>query len=467
MKVSIFGLGYVGCVTAGCLAKDGHEIVGVDVARSKVDKLAEGHPTVVEVGLEILIAEAHREGRLTATTDGTAAVLATDASIVCVGTPTGRDGSLEMSAVRETVELIGRAMRQKMDRHVVILRSTVPAGTTESLVLPALNPEMPPSMLLQESQVVIVPEFLREGTAIADYYDPPFVVVGSATGHPDENAEVVQALFGRVTDLLHWMRFRETELLKAVCNTFHALKVAFANEIGSLCSSLSIDGHALMAQFVEDRKLNIAPTYLRPGLAFGGSCLPKDLRMLVQMAGRAGVDLPLLRGILASNEAHLKRAMDAIPKNGYRRIGLNGLAFKTGTDDLRESPIVLIAEHLIGKGYDVKIHDPALETARLTGTNREYIEEHIPHLSSRLVRNTDELIRHSELLVATRDAEALLGRMAELGKRLPVVDLSGRKHRPSKPTLEAARVSAGPELTPFPQSEVKGNGAHVREAIAA
>jgi GDP-mannose 6-dehydrogenase len=256
-------------------------------------------------------------------------------------------------------------------------------------------------------------------------------------------------------------------LLKAVCNSFHALKVAFANEIGSLCSSLSIDGHALMAQFVEDRKLNIAPTYLRPGLAFGGSCLPKDLRMLVQMAGRAGVDLPLLRGILASNEAHLKRAMDAIPKNGYRRIGLNGLAFKTGTDDLRESPIVLIAEHLIGKGYDVKIHDPALETARLTGTNREYIEEHIPHLSSRLVRNTDELIRHSDLLVATRDAEALLGRMAELGKRLPIIDLSGRKHRLTKPALTGARPAAE-----VPLADTRNNGHHnarteVKEPVGA
>jgi GDP-mannose 6-dehydrogenase len=449
MKVSIFGLGYVGCVTAGCLSKDGHEIIGVDVTPSKVERLASGHPTVVEVGLDALIAEAHRQGRLTATTDGVAAVLATDASIICVGTPTGRDGSLELSAVRQTAELIGRAMREKNDRHVVIVRSTVPAGTTESLVLPALNPDLPQSVLLQDSEVVIVPEFLREGSAIADYYDPPFVVIGSATGKPDTNAEVIEALFGGVTERLNWMPYRETELLKAVCNGFHALKVAWANEIGSLCNSLSIDGHALMAQFVQDRKLNISPTYLRPGLAFGGSCLPKDLRMLVQMAAKGNVDLPLIRSILTSNDAHLKRAMDSIPKNGHRRIGLNGLAFKIGTDDLRESPIVLIAEHLIGKGYEVIIHDPAIETSRITGTNRDYIDSHIPHLSKRLVATLDELIEKSDLLVATRDAEGLLSRMSELGKRLPLIDLSGRKHRkPASVAKQAIAVLAAAERSP-------------------
>ncbi len=440
MKVSIFGLGYVGCVTAGCLSKDGHQIIGVDVTPSKVEKLASGLPTVVEPGLEVLIAEAHKNGRLTATTDGVKAVLESDASIICVGTPTGRDGNLELSAVRQTAELIGRAMREKNDRHVVILRSTVPAGTTESVVVPALNPDLPPSIMLQDSEVVIVPEFLREGCAIADYYDPPFVVVGSATGRPDANAEAVEALFAGTAGRLSWLPYRETELLKAVCNGFHALKVAWANEIGSLCNGLSIDGHALMAQFVQDRKLNIAPTYLRPGLAFGGSCLPKDLRMLVQMANKANVDLPLLRSILVSNDAHLKRAMDSIPKNGHRRIGLNGLAFKSGTDDLRESPIVLIAEHLIGKGYELIIHDPSIETSKITGTNRDYIESHIPHLSKRMVATVDELIEKSDLLVITRDAESLMGRVAELGKRLPFVDLSGRKHRKSTPVTKTTKT---------------------------
>jgi len=450
MKVSIFGLGYVGCVTAGSLAKDGHEIIGVDVMPSKVKQLAAGHPTIVEPGLNDLIEEAHRQGRLTATTDGVAAVLQSDASIICVGTPSGRDGSLDLTALKQTAELIGRAMAEKTERHVVILRSTVPAGTTESVIYPALHPNLPPSYILQECDLLIVPEFLREGTAIADYYDPPFVVVGSATGAPDDNAEVADALFGRVTDQLHWLPFREAEMLKAVCNAFHALKVAFANEVGALCSGLSIDGHLLMAQFAEDRKLNISSAYLRPGLAFGGSCLPKDLRMLIQTSNRLGMDLPLLRSILLSNEAQLKRAMDAIPKNGHRRIGLNGLAFKTGTDDLRESPIVLIAEHLIGKGYDVKIHDPAIQTACITGTNREYIEKHIPHLSSRLVQTVDELIEHSEVLVATREAEKLQSRIAELGKRVFLVDLNGRKQRGKK---QAALAKPTPALDANPAPE--------------
>jgi len=433
MKVSIFGLGYVGCVTSACLARDGHEVVGVDVVPAKVQRLASGLPTVIETGLEKLIAEARKAGRLSATTDARAAVLATDASIICVGTPNSRDGSLDLSAVRQTAESIGAAMAEKPDRHVVILRSTVPAGTCENLLLPALHPDNPHGSLF-DCDLVIVPEFLREGCAISDYYDPPFVVVGSATGKADNNQAVVEALFGSVTDRVQWLPFREAEMLKATCNVFHALKVAFANEVGALCSSLSIDGRSLMAQLVQDQKLNISPAYLRPGLAFGGSCLPKDLRMILHLAGRHGVDLPLLRSLLPSNDAHLKRAIDMVPDNGIRRVGLNGLAFKAGTDDLRESPIVLIAEHLIGKGYDLKIHDSAIETSRITGANRDYIEKRIPHLSSRLVSTVDQLIEHSQILLITRDVDGLMERAAALGKRPLVVDLRGRAPQTKKAT---------------------------------
>ena len=469
MKVSIFGLGYVGCVTAACLVKDGHEVIGVDVVSSKVEKLAAGRPTVVETGLEDLIGEAYRQGRVTATTNGREAVQMSDASIICVGTPTGPDGNLDLTALRETASLIGQAMREKLDRHVVIMRSTVPAGTAESVIFPILHPETPPSHMFHESDLVVVPEFLREGTAIADYYDPPFTLVGSASGQPDDNKEVVEALFGAITGHIEWVPFREAEMLKATCNAFHALKVAFANEIGSLCSTLSVNGTSLMAQFVKDQKLNISSAYLRPGLPFGGSCLPKDLRMLVQVAGRAGMDLPLLRGILASNEAHLKRAIESVPKNGHTHIGLNGLAFKSGTDDLRESPIVLIAEHLIGKGYDVKIHDPAIETSMITGTNRDYIERHIPHLSSRIVHTLDDLIQHSDVLLITRDSDQLLDRVVALGKRPAIVDLRGQNHL-IKRMLEAkkrAKPSLEPEITEtvpatrcmvVPLKEPGGNG---------
>jgi len=443
MRVSIFGLGYVGCVTAACLAKDGHKVVGVDVVSGKVDRLASGLPTVIETGLEKLIAEAGKSGRLSATTEGRAAVLNTDASIICVGTPNSRDGSLDLSAVRQTAELIGRAMAEKMERHVVILRSTVPAGTCEHLVLPALHPDNPHASLF-DCDLAIVPEFLREGCAIADYYDPPFVVVGSATGKPDNNEPVIQALFGGVTDRLQWLPFREVEMLKATCNVFHALKVAFANEIGALCSSLSVDGRSVMAQLVQDQKLNISPAYLRPGLAFGGSCLPKDLRMILNLSSRNNVDLPLLRSLLPSNDAHLKRAIDMVPNDGVRRIGLNGLAFKAGTDDLRESPIVIIAEHLIGKGHDLKIHDAAIETSLITGANRDYIERRIPHLSSRLVSTLDELIEHSEILLITRDNDALIERAAKLGKRPLVIDLRGRVLQTKKTLKSGANHRQGP-----------------------
>jgi GDP-mannose 6-dehydrogenase len=465
MKVSIFGLGYVGCVTAACLAKEGHGVVGVDVVAGKVERLAAGLPTVIETGLDELIAQASEAGLLTATTNGREAVLNTDASIICVGTPNSPDGGLELSAVEQTARTIGQAMAEKPDRHVVILRSTVPVGTCENVVMPALHPDDPHTALLN-SDLVIVPEFLREGCAIADYDDPPFIAVGSATGQPDENEAVVTALFGSVTSKLDWLPFREAEMLKATCNAFHALKVAFANEIGALCRHFSVDGVSLMHQLVQDRKLNIAPTYLRPGLAFGGSCLPKDLRMLLHLATSRNVDLPLLRGILPSNDAHLKRSMELIPDNGMRRLGLNGLAFKAGTDDLRESPIVLIAEHFIGKGYDLKIHDAAIETSRITGANRDYIEKRIPHLSSRLVGTLDELIEHSEILLLARDGEAVMERAATLGRRPMIIDLSGRpvRQRKSAPAVGGTRPitngnsALGPNEVPIRQKDPNSRG---------
>ncbi|HWN97436.1 MAG TPA: nucleotide sugar dehydrogenase [Methylomirabilota bacterium] len=444
MKVSIFGLGYVGCVTAACLAKDGHEVIGVDVVSSKVEKLASGHATVVETGLDELIAEGHRQKRITATTNGRQAVLDTDASIVCVGTPTGPDGSLDLTALRATIEFIGRSIRAKMDRHVVIMRSTVPAGTAESIVLPLLHPSAPPTTLFNDSNLVVVPEFLRESSAIADYYDPPFTLVGSASGKPDGNDEVVQELFGAITGSIQWVPFREAEMLKAVCNGFHALKVAFANEVGALCSAMSIDGHSLMAQFVKDTKLNISPAYMRPGLPFGGSCLPKDLRMLCQVASSHGVDLPLLRGTLASNDAHLKRVIEMVPTTGARRIGLNGLAFKSGTDDLRESPIVSIAEHLIGKGFDVKIHDPGIHESLLTGANKEYIESRIPHLSSRLVATLEELVEHSDILLLTRNGDELVQRVNDSAKRTTIIDLRGQKA--SKKVRQMRKIAPQPVI---------------------
>ena len=405
MEISVFGLGYVGCVTSGCFAKDGHTVIGVDVMSSKVERFASGKPTVVESGLDELMAEAHRFGRVAATCDAEAAVRATDVSVICVGTPNRRDGSADLTAVRQTAETIGRALRAKRGKHVVMLRSTVPPGTAESLVWPALLAES--GRTAEELGLVMVPEFLREGSAIADYYDPPFVVVGSCSGGADDNTQVVNELFGGLASRVTWMTFGQAEMLKTVCNAFHALKVAFGNEVGALCDVLSIDGRNLMSCFVEDTKLNVSAAYLRPGLPFGGSCLPKDLRALLHLGSSRGVDIPLLRSVLPSNDAQTRRAIDAIEKHGRCRVGLDRLAFKSGTDDLRESPAVAIAEYLIGKGYDLKIFDPAVEAARLTGANREYIERHVPHLSDRLVRNPEELMEHAQILVLTGDDDFL------------------------------------------------------------
>lgn len=437
MRVSIFGLGYVGCVTAGCFAKDGHDVIGVDVMGSKVEKLSAGLPTVVETGLDDLIAEGHRSGRIKATMDAEAAVLNTDVSLICVGTPNTAGGGLDLTAVEKTARTIGRAIRNKPGRHVVANRSTVPAGTAEEVVLPSLLKMSGKSR--DEVGLVVVPEFLREGCAIADYYDPPFVVVGSSSGEPGQDGPPIEALFGSVVDHVDWIPYREAEMLKALCNAFHALKVAFANEVGALCNSLMLSGRSVMRQLVEDRKLNISPVYLRPGLPFGGSCLPKDLRMLLNQANRGFLDLPLLGSVLKSNDAHTERAISAIKSSGSRNIGLDGLSFKSGTDDLRESPMVLIAEHLIGKGYDLKIYDPDIQVTYLTGTNSNFIEEHLPHLSSRLVHTPEDLLEHAEVLVYTRE-KSEVRELVENSFRSPIiVDLTGKLQTVKLPRRSTAR----------------------------
>ncbi len=423
MKFSIFGLGYVGCVTAGCLSRDGHQVIGVDIIESKVELLATGTPTVVEPGLQELICDGQLSGRITATTDAKAAVLATDVSLICVGTPNTPDGNLDLRGIRETALTIGNALREKSQRHLVILRSTVPPGTCQLVILPALLEGS--GLTEHDVGLVIVPEFLREGRAIKDYYDPPFVVAGNNTGEPGPDATIVAGMFQGIVQTVQWVHFREAEMVKSLCNVFHALKVAFANEVGALCESLSLDGHAIMQHLVQDRKLNISPAYLRPGLPFGGSCLPKDLRMVLSLGRESLLDLPLLRGVLESNQAHISRAVAAVTAVGRRRIGLDGLSFKAGTDDLRESPMVLIAEHLIGKGYDLRIYDPDVHVARLIQANRKYMEAHIPHLESRLVSSPDDLLEHSELIVLTRDRSAVRDLVDASVKPFEVVDLTG------------------------------------------
>ena len=426
MKVSVFGLGYVGCVSAACLAKCGLRVIGVDVVDDKVQAIAAGRATVVEPEVDVLLAEAHRDGRITATLDGRAAVVDSEASLICVGTPSGRDGGLELSAVQSTAATIGEALRHKASRagHLVVVRSTVPPGTVERIVLAEINRYIDAAG--ENVSVVIAPEFLRESSAVRDYFDPPLSVIGTRDGRPDFHQGLLASLLAVEPEQIAWTSYREAEILKSLCNAFHALKVAFANEAGATCDELGIDGRRVMQLLTMDRKLNISPAYLRPGMPYGGSCLPKDLQALVSLARKACVATPLLEAVSDSNETQKQRIYQRLlAAGGRRRVGMDALAFKSGTDDLRESPMVAIAEFLIGKGYDLRIYDPAVDSARLTGANRRFIQQHIPHLAERLVASPYELLDHAEVLVLTGEDDDLLRRATRQSDPPLVIDVSG------------------------------------------
>jgi len=402
MRISVIGLGYVGAVSAACLARRGHDVTGVDVNPRKVGQVNDGEAPVLEPGLPEAIAEAARAGRLRATTDNAAAVRTTDVSLVCVGTPSGLQGSLDLAAIERCCADIGQALRDKEGRHTVVVRSTVLPGTTEQTVIPALERS---SGLKAGSDfgVAVNPEYLREGSGVADFDSPEKTVIGeldAASGDPI--AGIYEDTGGRIFRV----PIRVAEAAKYVDNAFHALKVGFANEVGALSVEFGIDSHELMEIFKSDRKLNISEAYLTPGFCFGGSCLPKDLRALVHRAKGSHVEVPILESVLQSNEAHFRRTYELLTANGRRRVGLFGLAFKPGTDELRESPFVELAERLIGKGYDLRIYDPSIHLPSLTGTNREYIEEHLPHLKRLLADSASEVVEHAETcVVASRHSD--------------------------------------------------------------
>jgi GDP-mannose 6-dehydrogenase len=395
MRIAMFGLGYVGCVSAACLARRGHNVLGVDVNPRKVDMVNGGLAPVVEPGLAELIEEQAASGRLSATVDHTGAIRAADVSIVCVGTPSASNGRPNLDALERVAGSIGEALSGSERRLTVVVRSTVAPGTTEELVIPRIERS---SGLRAGSDfgVVVNPEFLREGSAIDDFDGPAKTVIGeldSASG------DVVAALYEGLPAPLFRVPLRVAEMAKYVDNAFHAVKIAFANEIGVLCRSSGIDSHELMPSFLADRKLNISEAYLRPGFAFGGSCLPKDLRALMYAARRADLNLPLLESVLPSNDRHIARTVDVVLSLGRLPVGILGLAFKPGIDDLRESPLVELAEWLIGKGYDLRIYDPAVSISRLVGANREYMSEHLPHLSELLVESVEDLLEHAQVCI--------------------------------------------------------------------
>lgn len=411
--ISVFGLGYVGCVSAACFAKQGFDVVGVDVSQAKVDLVNAGRSTILEEGIAELVAEQHAAGRLRATTDVAEAVRATSVSLVAVGTPSRPNGSIDLRYIERVCEQIGEALPGKGTaggRHTVVIRSTVMPGTIDTVVIPAI--ERTSGLRHGEAFAVCSnPEFLREGTSIKDFYDPPFTLVGA---HDGAHAEPVTALYAGIGAPVHVAAVRVAEMVKYVCNCYHGLKIGFANEVGNICKTLGIDSHEVMRLFCEDRKLNISAAYLKPGYAFGGSCLPKDLRAITYQARTLDVDTPILSATLESNQRQIDRAFRMVMAAGGRNVGVLGLAFKAGTDDLRESPMVALIEMLLGKGMRVRIYDPYVRDTNLVGANREYIEREIPHIWTLMTPTADEALEGAETVVVGNSASefrALDGRV--------------------------------------------------------
>jgi GDP-mannose 6-dehydrogenase len=408
MRVSVFGLGYVGSVSAASFAADGHTVVGVDVAPAKVASLNEGRSPIVEKGLDELIRDNTANGRLRATTSTADAIRDTELSLICVGTPSRKNGSLDLTYLERVSEQIGEALKDKDDYHVVVVRSTVLPGTTHDVVIPALE-RTSGKKYGTHFGVAVNPEFLRESTAIHDFRNPPLTLVGH---NYRSDSEPTQALYAKVDAPVVTTTIRTAEMIKYASNTWHALKVTFANEVGNLCKRLKIDSHEVMDIFCRDEKLNLSSYYMKPGFAFGGSCLPKDVRAMQYRAKEVDLDMPVIQAILGSNQLQIQHAIDEIVDTGRKRVGLLGFSFKAGTDDLRESPIVILAEALLGKGFQLCIYDKNVSIARLVGANKDYINTQIPHLSSLLTETIDEVLEKSEVIVvgngAPEFAEALM-----------------------------------------------------------
>ncbi|MAE70015.1 MAG: GDP-mannose dehydrogenase [Gemmatimonadetes bacterium] len=422
MRIAIFGLGYVGTVSTACFAEAGHEVVGVDVNPLKVDLLNSGTSPVVEEGVAEMIREAVALGAVHATSDGPAAVAMTEASLVCVGTPSRENGSLDTEAIHRTMESIGSGLRMRAGYHVVILRSTSLPGTIEGVreILELRSGKKAG----EDFGLCVNPEFLREGSAVEDFNHPPFTIIGES----DRAAgDVAAELYQEIEAPLYRIPLGAAEMVKYASNAFHALKAAFANEIGEICAAQGTDGRVVMDLLTRDTKLNISRAYLRPGFAFGGSCLPKDLRAITYRANRLDLRTPLLSSILPANEAHLDRGIQQVLKHEGKRIGLLGLAFKGGTDDLRESPMMCLAETLIGKGRQLRIFDENVRLSRLIGANKAYLEEKIPHISSLLVDTLEDAVEFGEVLVVGSAAPPLarLPDLIGIDRQRLVIDLAG------------------------------------------
>ena len=416
MKISIFGLGYVGCVGMGCLAKQGHEVTGVDVSDEKVRLINEGKPTIVEKGIDELIAEGYKKGLTSATKDYVEAVAKTDITFMCVGTPSSVNGHLDLRYIYATAEQIGEALRQKTTFHIVVIRSTVFPGTNEKVG--NIIAEKSGKELNKDFAVVSNPEFLREGSAVADYLNPPVTVIGSSC---ERAIDTMKALYAFANAPLEIVSIGVAEMIKYVNNAYHALKVVFANEVGSICKELKIDSHDVMRIFCMDKQLNISPYYFKPGFAYGGSCLPKDLKGLKTLAHDFYLDTPVIDCIEDSNQKLITKVREQIERLGKRNIGVLGLSFKAGTDDMRNSPIINIIESLYGKGYNIRIYDKNVSLSRIIGKNKSVVEEKLPHISTMLKDQIEEVSQWAEVLIIANKGEEFS--QLQIQQEQTVVDL--------------------------------------------
>jgi GDP-mannose 6-dehydrogenase len=421
MRISVFGVGYVGVVSCGCLAELGHEVVGVDVSPDKIAMLATGRSPIVEEAIDTLIAGAVQQGRLTATNDAAAAVHGTEVSFISVGTPSAADGSVSLGAVDGVIKAIGAAIQSKTGPHTVVMRSTVPPGTAEDRVIPLLE-ETSRRRLGDGVCYYSNPEFLREGSSVRDFRSPPFTLIGAP---PGDQAPLLRDIYAGVDAPVHVAPFRVAESVKHISNVFHAVKLTFANEVGAILAAYGVDAREALRLLCEDRVLNISPAYLRPGFAFGGSCLPKDVRSFVALADQKNLATPMLSHLMTANSAIIDRTFEAVARHGRQPVALFGLAFKQGTDDLRESPFVMLAEKLLGKGYDLRIYDRFVRVATLMGSNRAYIDREIPHLEGLMVNSPEAALWGTKVAiighVAPEDRPELLARLAGH----VVIDLAG------------------------------------------
>jgi GDP-mannose 6-dehydrogenase len=419
-SISVFGLGYVGAVSLACLARDGHEIYGVDIDRTKLDLVRDGHSPIIEEGMQELMRAVVNGGGVTVTDSLREAILATDVSFICVGTPPQPNGNQDLSALLRLAAGIAEVLPEKSTRHLIVIRSTVKPGTIDDVLKPLIETKSGLKAGTDFS-LCFQPEFLREGSSINDYDNPPFTIVGTDDNYAMDD---LRAIFGHLPGEMIQTSVRTAEMLKFACNAFHAVKVTFANEMGRLCQSAGLDPLEIMKLVCMDRQLNISPAYLRPGFAFGGSCLPKDLKALLYLGKTNDVEVPMLANVMQSNRLHVDHAIAQVLATGKRRIGVVGLSFKAGTDDLRESPLVAMVEHFIGKGLDVRIYDPAVNVSRLIGANRRFIEESIPHIASLMTTDIEALVQASETLVVAMKTPEVLAAVSRTRTEQHVIDLA-------------------------------------------